>query len=156
MMLVISSERMAIGWDLLEGAGARDELVPQALEPAPDAAIDQAVADPDDQAPDQVGVDLELEVDTATGHLLEPGGDCPNLVLGQWRGARRGGDRDALACVVEATELGSDARQLMDPAAPEHEPDQVEHRAADDLAERRLGQVEPGLLRDGRVAEQVR
>src|SRR6516165_547132 len=136
MMLVISSERMAIGWDLLEGALARDELVPQALEPAPDAAVDHAIADADDQATEQVGVDREIEVDAAAGHLLEPSGDGPDFVLGQRHGAGRGGGRDALSFVVEATELRRHAGQLVDPATPEHEPDQVEHRPAHDRAER--------------------
>ena len=45
MMLMISSERMAIA-DLLEGA--RDELAAQPLETAADAAIDEPVADADD------------------------------------------------------------------------------------------------------------
>src|SRR6185295_587528 len=90
MMLVISSERMAIGWDLLEGALARDELVPQALEPAPDTAIDHPVADADDQAAEQVGVDLQVELDPAAGHRLEPRSHRADLVLGQRDGARGG------------------------------------------------------------------
>src|SRR5690348_15113402 len=127
MMLVISSERMAIGWDLLEGALARDELVPQALEPAPDAAVDHPITHADDEAAQQVGVDLQVEVDPTAGHLLESGGDRPDLVLGQRSGAGGGRERDALSCVVEPAELGCHAGQLVDPAAPEHEADEVEH-----------------------------
>src|SRR6478752_7541646 len=106
MMLVISSERMAIGWDLLEGASARHELVPQAFEAASDAAVDQSVADTDDEAADEVGVDLEVELDAAAGELLQPRGDGTNLVLRQGRCAGGGGEDDALAGVVEPPELG--------------------------------------------------
>ena len=69
MMLVISSDRMAMAADLLEGA--RDELVPQPLEAASDAPIDQAVADPHDEAAQQAGIDLDVERDAAAGGLFE-------------------------------------------------------------------------------------
>src|SRR6476659_6808655 len=85
MMLVISSERMAIGWDLLESAGARHELVPQAFEAASNAAIDQSVADTDDEAAEEVGIDLEGELDAAAGELFKPCGDGADLILRQGR-----------------------------------------------------------------------
>ena len=56
--------------DLLEGA--RNELVPQSLEAASDAPVDQAVADPHDEAAQQARVDLDVELDAAAGHLLQP------------------------------------------------------------------------------------
>jgi hypothetical protein len=70
MMLVISSDRMAIAADLLEGA--RDELVPQPLEATPDAPVDQAVTDADDETAKQTGIDLDVERDAAAGGLLQP------------------------------------------------------------------------------------
>ena len=61
---------------------------------------------------------------------------------------------DALAGVVEAAELRRDARQLLDPAAPEQQHDEVEDRAADDRAEGRLGHRRRGVSSgDGRVGE---
>src|SRR5690242_10464334 len=114
MMLVISSERMAIGWDLLEGAGARDELVPQSLETASDAAVDQSVADADDEAGGQGGIDVEGELDATAGQLLQPGGHGPDLVLRQGGCAGGGGEDDALAGIVETPELGGHARELVD------------------------------------------
>ena len=77
--------------DLLEGA--RNELVPQSLEAAPDASVDQAVADPDDQAAQQAGIDLDVELDATAGELFEPRGERPDLVRAstarrwwRWRG----------------------------------------------------------------------
>ena len=67
MMLVISSERMAMVRSLLEGA--RDELVPQPLEATPDAPVDQAVADAHDEAAQQAGIDFDVERDAAAGGL---------------------------------------------------------------------------------------
>ena len=58
------------GSDLLEGA--RDELVPQPLQATSDAPVDQAVADPHDQATQQAGIDLDIEVDATAGRLFEP------------------------------------------------------------------------------------
>ena len=97
------------GWDLLEGA--RDELIPQPLEAAPDAPVDQAVADAHDEAAEQAGIDLGVELDAAAGDLFEARGQGPDLVRGQRRGAGGGGVGDALARVVEAAELGGDARR---------------------------------------------
>ena len=118
MMLVISSERMAIG--VRSPRGRPHELVPQPLEAAPDAAVDQAVADPDDEAAEQAGIDLDVELDAAAGELLES--------RREGRGPRPSVSGAALvavawmmpcAAVVEPAELGGDARQLLDPAAPE-------------------------------------
>ena len=61
----------------------------------------------------------------------EPLGQGADLVLGQRGGADGGGDGDALAGVVEPPEFGGESRQLVDPAAPQHQPDQVEHGLAD-------------------------
>src|SRR6185295_16705444 len=99
MMLVISSERMAMGQGLLQGA--RGELVPQPLEAAPDAPVDQSVADADDQPAEQALVDVGLEGDAAARHLLEAGRDGPDLGVGQGRGARRRRVDDPLAAIVE-------------------------------------------------------
>ena len=99
---------------LLEGA--RNELVPQSLEAASDASVDQAVADADDQATQQAGIDLDVELDATAGQLLQPLGEGADLVLGQRRGAGGGGEGDALAGVVEPSELGGESRQLVDPA----------------------------------------
>src|SRR6188768_3092651 len=109
MMLVISSERMAMGADLLEGA--RDELIPQSLEATSDAPVDQAIADAHDEAAEQRLVDLRGEGDAAAGGLFEPSGQRPDLVGGQRRGARDGGVGDALPAIVDATELGGDAAE---------------------------------------------
>src|SRR3954470_22120047 len=151
MMLVISSERMAMCSDLLEGA--RNELVPQSLEAASDASVDQAVADPHDQAAQQAGIGPEVELDAAAGQLFHPRGDSPDLVRAQRRGACCCGKGDALTGVVETSELGSDAGQLLNPATPEHQPDQVEDGAADDLAEDGLGHLGTGVEGDCRVRE---
>ena len=64
---------------LLEGA--RNELVPQALEATPDAAIDQAVADPHDHAAQQAGIDLDVELDSTAGELFESLRQRADLVL---------------------------------------------------------------------------
>ncbi len=108
-MLVISSDRMAMGSDLLEGA--RDEPIPQSLKATSDAPVDQAVADAHDEATQQAGVDLDVERDATAGGLFEPGRQRRLLVGGQRRGAGGGGVGDALAGVVEATELRGDARR---------------------------------------------
>src|SRR5438093_8995874 len=93
MMLVISSERMAM-LDLLEGA--RDELCPQPLETASDAPVDEAVADADDEAAEQAGIDLDIENDAPAGPLLQSSGQTADLILGQFRGGHDGGVDDAL------------------------------------------------------------
>src|SRR4029078_10832345 len=72
MMLVISSDRVARGADLLEGA--RDELGPEPLEAAADAPVDQAIADAHDEAAQQAGIDLDVERDAADRGLLETRG----------------------------------------------------------------------------------
>ena len=56
--LVISSERMAMQSRESALEGARGELVPQSLQAAPDAAVDDAVADPDDRRRRGVRVDV--------------------------------------------------------------------------------------------------
>src|SRR5918994_3362861 len=81
MMLVISSERMAMGSDLLEGA--REELVPEPLEATTDAAIDQAIADAYDETAQQAGIDLDVERDATAGGSFESGREFADLVLGQ-------------------------------------------------------------------------
>jgi hypothetical protein len=113
MMLVISSERMAIWWVLLQGA--RCELVPQPLEATPDAPVDESIADPDDDPADQVGIDRGLERDLGAGHLLETGGDRPDLGVVQRARARGDGVDDVVALVIESAELRRDTRQLPDP-----------------------------------------
>src|SRR6266550_4854416 len=152
MMLVISSERMAMRWGLLQGA--RGELVPQPLEAAPDAPVDESIADPDDDPAEQAGVDAGLERDAAAGHLLQTGGDRPDLGIFQRDRARRGGVADVVAEVVEPAELRGDARQLLDPAAPDHEqgevPDLSGEPGVDVVRDR-----EPLLEREGRVRQHL-
>ena len=92
---------------LLEGA--RNELVPKSLEAAPDASVDHAVTDSDDQATQQAGVLLDLEFDAAAGQLLQPLGQGADLVLGQRRGGDGSGFGDALAGVVEPSEFGGES-----------------------------------------------
>ena len=79
--------------------------------------------------PRQAGIGPKVELDAAAGQLFHPRGQGPDLVRAQGRGAGGCGEGDALTGVVETSELRGDARQLLDPAAPEHQTDQVEHRA---------------------------
>src|SRR6266850_5928799 len=92
MMLMISSERMAIGspfagrrgWrsaDCESGALAAEspvraatctQLIAQAFEATPHAGIDEPIADPDGQAADECRVDLDLELDRRAGHGPQP------------------------------------------------------------------------------------
>src|SRR6476469_6840853 len=133
MMLVISSERMAIDVSRLlsqrvgggqcqrrRGAphsdGSGGELRPQPLEATPDAPVDESIADPDDDPADQVGIDRGLERDLTAGHLLETGGDRPDLGVVQRARARGDGVDDVVALVIEPAELRRDPRQLPDPA----------------------------------------
>src|SRR6185369_10505695 len=149
-MLVISSERMAMGTVLLQGA--RCELVPQPLEAAPDAPVDESIADPDDDPAEDRRVDVGFECDAAAGERFEAGRDLADLVVWQWRRARGGGVGQPVALVVEAGELGRDARQLLDPATPDEEQDEV----ADGLAqvgEHALRRVDPLFDGHRRVGE---
>src|SRR5215203_3597988 len=111
-MLVISSERMAMEC-LLQSA--RGELVPEPLEAASDAPVDESVADTDDDTPENLRVDGRFEQDPVARHLLEPGRDRPDLVGSEGSRARRAGVAESVAPVVEPAELGGDARQLLDP-----------------------------------------
>src|SRR5258706_3756141 len=149
MMLVISSERMAIGC-LLQGA--RSELVPQPLEAAPDAPVEKAVTDSHDDAAQQGRVDGGLERDLPACQLLEAGGDRPDLVGSQGGGTRRGGVGQSIAFVIEPPEFDGDAWQLLDPAAPDEQQDEV----ADGSAQRGEDLLSDGhalLERDRRVGE---
>ena len=75
MMLMISSERMAMGSPVVSGASARAgagaELVAQPLEAAADGVVEEAVADLDRQSADDRWVDLGAEVDGGAGHRLD-------------------------------------------------------------------------------------
>src|SRR6478752_3210820 len=128
-MLVISSERMAMGTVLLQGA--RCELVPQPLEAASDAPVDESIADPDDDPAEDRRVDVGFECDAAAGERFEAGRDLADLVVGQRCRARGGGVGQPVALVVEAGKLGRDAWQLLDPSTPDKEQDEV----ADGLAQ---------------------
>ena len=75
--------------------------MPQPLEAAPDAPVDESIADPDDDPAEQAGVDAGLKRDAAAGHLLETGGDRPDLGILQRDRARRDGVADVVAAVVE-------------------------------------------------------
>ena len=77
--------------DLLEGA--RNELVPQSLEAAPDASVDQAVADTHDEAAQQAGIDLDVELDATAGESASSRcGEAPDLVRVSGAALRGGGD----------------------------------------------------------------
>src|SRR6185369_10665956 len=78
MMLVISSDRMAMGADLLEGA--RDEPGPEPLQAAADAPVDQTIADAHDEAAQQAGIDLDIEGDATAGGLFESLGQRLDIV----------------------------------------------------------------------------
>ena len=63
---------------------------------------------------------------------MRPPVDCSSRAVsartssgGERRGARDGGVGDALPAIVEATELGGDARQLLDPTPPQQQLDEV-------------------------------
>src|SRR3954451_17179179 len=104
MMLVISSERMAMRC-LLGSEGAGGELLPEPLEAAADASVDEAIADAHDQATEEALVDVGREGDPAARHLLQSSSQRTDLRVGQLRRAGRGGIRDALAKVIEPAEL---------------------------------------------------
>src|SRR3972149_3248988 len=75
MMLVMSWERRAMGGILLEGA--RGEPAPQPLQAASDTPVDQAVAEPHDEAAEQARIDVRGQLDAAPGGVLGatvPGG----------------------------------------------------------------------------------
>ena len=114
---------------LLESA--RGELVPQPLEAAPDAPVDEAVADAHDQPAQQGRVDGGLERDPPTGQVLEAGGDRLDLVFPEGGGARGGGVGQSIAPIVEPPELGGDSRQLSDAVAPDEEQDKVSDWSAE-------------------------
>src|SRR3954454_42533 len=153
MMLVISSDRMAMVGRLLEGA--RDELVPQPLEATPDAPIDQAVADADDETAQQAGVDLHFERDPAARGLFKPRGELPDLVLGELGRRRSGGMRDPLAPVIEPPVLGGDAGQVLDPAAAKQQPDEIGSSPGHAVPEQFVEGGRPALDRDRWVGEYV-
>src|SRR6187399_1194095 len=142
-MLVISSERMAIGWfsrlwrprpsGWAGGRsldGSRGEAPPQPLEAASDAPVDESIADPDDDAAEDRRVDVRLEVDAAARQRFEVARDRADLLGAERSRARGGGVGQSVRGVVAASELRRDARQLLDPAAPDEEQDEV----ADGLA----------------------
>src|SRR3954469_2857385 len=153
MMLVISSDRMAMVRRLLEGA--RDELVPQPLEATPDAPIDQAATAGDEDTPPQAGVDLHVERDAAAGGLFKPRGELPDLVLGELGRRRSGGMRDPLALVIEPPVLGGDARQVLDPAAAKQQPDEIGSSHGHAVPEQFVEGGRPALDRDRWVGEYV-
>src|SRR3990170_192600 len=101
MMLVMSWERRAMGGILLEGA--RGEPAPQPLQAASDTPVDQAVAEPhDDAAAEQARIDVRGQLDAAAGELLEAGRQGADLVRVERRRAGGGGVDDAVAQIVEA------------------------------------------------------
>ena len=139
--------------DLLEGA--RNELVPQSLEAASDAAVDQAVADPHDEAAQQAGIDLDVELDATAGELLES-----RSVRARTSSAVSGAALVAVATVMPWRALSrrrnsaATLRQLLDPAAPEHQPDEVERPGARRSCRRLDSTIAVARLeRDGRVGE---
>src|SRR5437773_411970 len=95
--------------------------LPRMTAPTVSSSRLRAIADPYDQATQQAGIDLDVELDAAAGELLHPLGERPDLVRAERRGAGGGGEGDALADVVETTELVREAWQLLDPAAPEEQ-----------------------------------
>src|SRR3990170_966335 len=87
MMLVMSWERRAMGGILLEGA--RGEPAPQPLQAASDTPVDQAVAEPHDDAAEQARIDVRGQLDAAAGELLDAGRHGEDL-LDEAALARRG------------------------------------------------------------------
>src|SRR3989304_253488 len=154
MMLVMSWERRAMGGILLEGA--RGEPAPQPLQAASDTPVDQAVAEPHDDAAEQARIDVRGQLDAAAGELLEAGRQGADLVRVERRRAGGGGVDDAVAQIVEAGELARHARQQVDPAATEEEQDEVEHGTADGGAHGDSDQLGPRGERDGRVGQDAR
>src|SRR5439155_6816465 len=160
MMLVISSERMAMRSSPVGLSGrcrrrsqrARDDLVPQPLEAAADAAVDQSVPDADDEPAEQAFVDIGLEGDPSACHLLETGGQGPHLAVGEGRRACRGRVGDPLAEVVEPAELGGDPRELLDATTLDEDEDEVPRRAGQSI-EDALGDAPPLVERQRRVLQ---
>src|SRR6187402_1639921 len=120
----------------LDGPGG--ESPPQPLEAASDAPVDESIADPDDDTAEDRRVDVRLEGHAVPGQLLEAGRDRANLLVAERDRAGGGGVGQSIARVVAPGELGGDPRQLLDPAAPNQQEDQV----ADGLAE--LGEAALG------------
>src|SRR3990172_6830272 len=174
MMLVMSWERRAMGGILLEGA--RGEPAPQPLQAASDTPVDQAVAEPHDDAAEQARIDVRGQLDAAAGESLEAGRQGADLVRVERRragggggeeavaqivgagggGVGGGGVEEAVAQIVEAGELARHARQQVDPAATEEEQDEVEHGTADGGAHGDSDQLGPRGERDGRVGQDAR
>ena len=74
------------------------------------------------------------------------------------RGARGDGVDDPVALVVEPAELGRDARQLLDPAAPDEQQDEVADRLAEvgeDAARHDLDPLSSGQRRVGEDRHQL-
>ena len=73
----------------------------------------------------QAYLDRRLAGALARAQLLEAGGNRPDLVGSQWGGARGCGVGQSVALVVKPREFCRDARQLLDPTAPDEEEDEV-------------------------------
>jgi hypothetical protein len=133
MMLMISSDRMAIRCSVRVRGSARssDEAVAEALEPSPHAGIDEAVADADGQAADQLRVDRRVDLDAGAGPGPDALGDGSEIRRFERLGARDVRDDDAVLPVHQSLELVGDTGQDREPTPLGEEEDEVPGRGAD-------------------------
>src|SRR5947209_11749811 len=141
MMLMISSDLIAIGSPFRAGVGwcagsgprgrgavravAGDELVAEPLEAAPHASVEQAVADADRESADQSIVDACLELDGGAGHRPKPLLQGAGLVRRQRKRARHDRRDDAAVALEQLVVLERDLRDEVEPPAlreQRHEP----------------------------------
>src|SRR5215210_883398 len=132
---------------------AGDELFAEPLEAAPDARVEEPVADPDGQPSDQRFVDSHLELDGRARHRTESLLEGHRLVGGQRRRARDDRRNDAVVTVEEPAVLGRDLRHEVEAAALRKQPDEVLHRRSDAGAEQLVDRRLPLGVRTRRVVD---
>src|SRR5215210_1430359 len=110
-MLVISSGLICMKspWSA-ELAGSRD-LLAEVLEAIADGGVEHGVADPDDDAAEDVGVDLRREVDLAIGLLGDPVADLLDRRLRQLDGGGDGDGQEPVLVLPQLVELRAHAEQ---------------------------------------------
>src|SRR3954454_21173585 len=133
MIVVMSSDLMAISYSVSvaircvlsgnEGAGL--EAAAETFEPPAHAAVDQQIAEADLHAAEQRRVHVEGQVDAPAGHLFESAAEGRNFIVSKWRRTRRYRLVYPLALVVQAPKLTGDLVHHFQPAAAEHQTDQV-------------------------------
>src|SRR6476646_1555348 len=107
-MAVISSGRSFTGF--LSGSG--DEVSGQSFQPAAHAGVNAQRSGLEDDAADQVGVDLALRFDAAARDALDLADDLPRFVLGELDRGRQLDVQLALFAGGELLELRSDLADL--------------------------------------------